>query len=77
MENSERNRTRAPEKGLACAPIYSQDGQNYLKAMATAANYAFANRQIITHFVREAFVEVLKNPKLIWALIFCMMWPTI
>ncbi len=60
-ENSERNRSRAPEKGLACAPIYSKDGQNYLKAMATAANYAFANRQIITHFVREAFVEVLKR----------------
>ena len=29
--------------------------------MTTAANYAFANRQIITHFVREAFVEVLKR----------------
>lgn len=59
--NSDKNRTRAPQKGLACAPILSKDGQKYLQAMACAANYAFANRQIITHFVREAFVEVLKE----------------
>lgn len=63
-ENSEKNRSYAPEKGLACAPITSKDGQNYLKAMATAANYAFSNRQIITHFVREAFVEVLKKSEI-------------
>lgn len=62
-EHAERNGTRAPVKGLACAPIFSEDGQNYLKAMACAANYAFSNRQLITHFVREAFVEVLKKPE--------------
>ncbi|TYP57865.1 RtcB family protein [Thermosediminibacter litoriperuensis] len=62
-EHSERNGTRAPVKGLACAPVFSEDGQNYLKAMACAANYAFCNRQLITHFVREAFVEVLKKPE--------------
>ncbi len=61
--NSHKNRVNAPEKGLACAPIQSEDGQNYLKAMACAANYAFTNRQVITHFVREAFVEVLKKPE--------------
>lgn len=61
--NSDKNKTRAPQKGLACAPISSKDGENYLKAMACAANYAFSNRQIITHFVREAFVEVLKKPE--------------
>lgn len=59
--NSNKNKTKAPVKGLACAPIFSEDGQNYLKAMACAANYAFANRQVITHFVRESFVEVLKK----------------
>lgn len=59
--NSNKNGTRAPQKGLACAPILSTDGQNYLKAMACAANYAFCNRQVITHFVREAFVETLKK----------------
>lgn len=62
-KHSERKGTRAPVKGLACAPVFSEDGQNYLKAMACAANYAFCNRQIITHFVREAFVEVLKRPE--------------
>ncbi|WP_296971217.1 RtcB family protein [Tepidanaerobacter sp. EBM-38] len=62
-ENSDKNKTRAPQKGLACAPISSRDGQNYLQAMACAANYAFTNRQIITHFVREAFVEVIKKPE--------------
>ena len=61
--NSKKNGIKAPEKGLACAPIVSQDGQNYLKAMACAANYAFSNRQIITHFVREAFTEILKKPE--------------
>lgn len=59
--NSSKNKTKAPAKGLACAPIFSEDGQNYLKAMACAANYAFANRQIITHFIRETFVEVLRK----------------
>lgn len=62
-DNSARNGVKAPVKGLACAPIYSEDGQDYLQAMACAANYAFANRQLITHFVREAFVEVLKKPE--------------
>lgn len=62
-QNSDKNKTRAPVKGLACAPIASIDGQNYLKAMACAANYAFSNRQVITHFVREAFTEVLKKPE--------------
>lgn len=61
--NAERNGVRPPVKGLACAPVASKDGQDYLKAMALAANYAFANRQLITHFVREAFVEVLKKPE--------------
>ena len=49
---------RLPNKGLAALPIDSQGGQAYLGAMACAVNYAFANRQIITHLVREAFTEV-------------------
>jgi len=61
--NRDKNKTPAPVKGLACAPIHSQDGQNYLQAMALAANYAFTNRQIIAHFVREAFVEVFRRPE--------------
>ncbi len=49
-----------PDKQLCCAPISSKEGKDYLAAMACAANFAFANRQIITHWVRETFEQVLK-----------------
>lgn len=48
-----------PDRELACAPINSQLGQTYLGAMRAAINCALANRQIITHLVREVFAEVL------------------
>jgi tRNA-splicing ligase RtcB len=44
-----------PDKQLACAPAQSDEAQNYFKAMACAANYAWANRQVITHWTREVF----------------------
>lgn len=47
-----------PNKALAAMPIASRSGQDYLGAMACAVNYAFANRQIITHAVRDAFADV-------------------
>ncbi len=43
---------------LACAPFNSPEGQKYYKAMACAANMAFANRQVISHRIREVFCEV-------------------
>ncbi|MGQ4892085.1 MAG: intein-containing RctB family protein [Candidatus Njordarchaeia archaeon] len=43
---------------LACAPYNSREAQDYLAAMRAAANFAFANRQILTHWMREAFREV-------------------
>ncbi|MEK6849639.1 MAG: RtcB family protein [Nanoarchaeota archaeon] len=46
---------------LACAPFNSKEGQNYYKAMACAANMAFANRQVIMHQIREAFKIVFKQ----------------
>jgi tRNA-splicing ligase RtcB len=49
------------DRQLACVPIKSPEGQDYLKAMAAAANFAFANRQMITHWTREAFASVLGN----------------
>ena len=53
-----------PDKQLCCAPISSEEGRRYYSAMACAANYAFANRQIITHWVRETFEHVLqKTPR--------------
>ena len=50
-----------PDRQLACAPINSKEGQNYLKAMACAANFAWANRQLIVHWVRESFEKVLRE----------------
>jgi tRNA-splicing ligase RtcB (3'-phosphate/5'-hydroxy nucleic acid ligase) len=50
-----------PDRQLCCAPIRSPAGEAYLAAMAAAANFAFANRQIITHTVREAFSRALRG----------------
>ncbi|WP_042502144.1 RtcB family protein [Thermaerobacter marianensis] len=47
-----------PDRQLAAAPIESPEGQAYLGAMAAAANFAFANRQVITAYAREAFARV-------------------
>jgi len=44
-----------PDKQLACAPAQSTEAQNYFKAMACGANYAWANRQVITHWTRGVF----------------------
>jgi tRNA-splicing ligase RtcB len=53
-----------PDRQLACAPIESPAGQDYLAAMACAANYAWTNRQCITHWVRESFTKVMgKNQR--------------
>jgi len=46
------------DRQLCCAPLTSPEGRRYFSAMAAAANYAFANRQLITHWVRETFEEV-------------------
>ncbi|MFH1701591.1 MAG: RtcB family protein [Candidatus Zixiibacteriota bacterium] len=46
------------DRELAAAPIKSPDGQAYYSAMACAANSAFANRQIITHYIRKSFENV-------------------
>jgi tRNA-splicing ligase RtcB len=47
-----------PDRQLACAPVESKEGKDYLAAMACAANYAWANRQCITHWSRESFTKV-------------------
>ncbi|MCP1661726.1 MAG: RtcB family protein [Methanocalculus sp. MSAO_Arc1] len=46
---------KLPDRQLACAPLTSPEGEGYFSAMAAAANYAWANRQIITHQVRTIF----------------------
>jgi len=50
-----------PDRELACAPATSNEAQDYYQAMACAVNYAFVNRQVITHWVRQSFEEVLKR----------------
>lgn len=47
-----------PDRQLACVPIHSAEGRAYLAAMRAAANFAWANRQAMTHFVRRSFADV-------------------
>jgi tRNA-splicing ligase RtcB len=53
-----------PDRELACAPIKSPIGEEYLGAMRAAINCALANRQIITHLIRLAFAEILPQAEL-------------
>jgi tRNA-splicing ligase RtcB len=50
-----------PDRQLACTPISSDEGQQYLGAMRSAINYAFANRQVMAHNTRRAFEETLET----------------
>lgn len=53
-----------PDRELACAPIHSDVGREYLGAMRAAINCALANRQILTHLVRDVFAELLPRAQL-------------
>ena len=53
-----------PDRELACAPINSDVGQEYLGAMRAAINCALANRQILTHLLREVFRRMLPQARL-------------
>lgn len=48
----------SPDRQLAAAPFSSPEGQQYYQAMAAAANFAFANRQLITHHIRNVFSNI-------------------
>ena len=50
-----------PDRQLACAPVNSPEGKGYLKAMACAANFAWSNRQMIVHWIRESFEKILNE----------------
>jgi len=64
MDAARKYKIDLPDPQLCCAPIASAEGQQYMEAMACAANFAFANRQMITHWVRETFEQVFrKGPK--------------
>ena len=50
-----------PDPQLACAPVDSPEGRDYWEAMKCAVNYAFANRLVMTHWIRETFEQVFKK----------------
>jgi tRNA-splicing ligase RtcB (3'-phosphate/5'-hydroxy nucleic acid ligase) len=55
----DRYNIRLVDRQLACAPASSEEGRSYLAAMAAAANFAWANRHLIAHRVRQAIARVL------------------
>jgi tRNA-splicing ligase RtcB len=64
MDAARKYQIELPDPQLCCAPVSSPEGEQYFEAMACAANFAFANRQMITHWVRETFERVFqKGPK--------------
>jgi tRNA-splicing ligase RtcB len=64
----QRYKIQLPDRELVCAPLDSPEGKRYAAAMACAANYAFANRQMLTHHAREAFEQVLAGKVPNWDL---------
>ena len=63
-EEAPRHGLKLADRELACAPIHSALGQEYLGAMRAAINCALANRQILTHLVRQVFARVLPQARL-------------
>jgi tRNA-splicing ligase RtcB len=57
-----------PDRELVCAPIQSVEGQKYLAAMRSAANYAFCNRQVLAHQARQAFETIFAGKVKNWDL---------
>jgi len=55
----QRYKIKVPDREFACVPFNSPEGQRYFSAMASAANYAWANRQMIAHFIRKDWKDVL------------------
>lgn len=53
---------KVPDRQLACAPVNSPEGQDCFAAMSSGANYAWANRQMILHWVRESFERTFGRP---------------
>src|SRR4030043_1483522 len=61
MDAARKYQIELPDPQLCCAPVSSPEGEKYLEAMACAANFAFTNRQMITHWVRETFEQVFRK----------------
>jgi tRNA-splicing ligase RtcB len=63
LDAGEKYGIRIPDRQLCCAPIASPEGQEYLGAMSAAANFAFANRQVMTHWARRSFARVFGDER--------------
>jgi tRNA-splicing ligase RtcB len=59
VDAASRHGIELPDRQLCCAPVRSAEGRAYLAAMAAAANFAFANRQVMGHWVRESVAAAL------------------
>jgi tRNA-splicing ligase RtcB len=68
QEAVQRYGIRLPDRELVCAPLNSPEGKRYVAAMACAANYAFANRQILAHHARRSFEQVFAGKLKGWQL---------
>ena len=60
LKASQKYGIELPDRQLCCAPVTSPEGQHYLSAMSAAVNFAFANRQMITHWARQALQKTLQ-----------------
>ncbi len=60
MDAAKKYQIELPDAQLCCAPVSSSEGKRYFEAMACAANFAFTNRQMITHWVRETFEKFFR-----------------
>lgn len=58
---AKRYQINIPDRQLACAPVDSPEAQDYFQAMAAGANFAWTNRQMIVHWVRESFEKVFQQ----------------
>lgn len=58
---AQKYKIKLPDPELACAPFNSKEGQHYFAAMSAAANYAWANRQCLTHYTRKVWQKVLSG----------------
>lgn len=66
LDYANKNKIELVDQQLACVPIKSEEGQQYLKSMNAAANFAYVNRQMITHNVRNVFSKYNIDLKLLY-----------
>lgn len=75
-EYQQKNNIKLPDPELSYAFIGSKEAENYLKAMRTAVNYAFVNRQIMTNSIRKAFESVFQKSATVLEWNCSMTWRT-